>query len=396
MRPPVLTILFALCATTLFAQLGSNLYGITGDNPGDASWSSLRTFDPALRQPQLITSNELTARQAAAQPEGSVSSYKKALCSGAAAIALDKGTGRLFYVTMIKGDIRYLDLQAGNQTLPVQAGNLYSHFSLDQRSIPGPAQQGPIVTRLTHGVDQYIYGISNDGYHFFRFAPARPQEVEVLGSLSNHADNGAVSIHTQATSWGGDMVPDQQGNFYVYSAAGHVFYIHTVQRQAQYLGSLSLPQDFVVSGAAALEDGSVLLTSSTGTGAYLVLETPQSLSVRVFKGSFNASDLASTYFAGKQPVSSAATPAAPHMQVYPNPVQGGAIRLHIPGGLEAGTYQCAISDAGGRRASTVTFQAAQGQTQVTLQAGTLAKGIYQLQVHSARLSAPQVLRVWVP
>ena len=67
--------------------------------------------------------------------------------------------------------------------------------------------------------------------------------------------NKGVSIHNSCSSYGGDMIADDNGNLYVFSARNHVFKINIESKVATHLGIISgLPTGFTVNGAAVTDE----------------------------------------------------------------------------------------------------------------------------------------------
>ena len=94
-----------------------------------------------------------------------------------------------------------------------------------------------------------------------------------LGNLVDVAANGQVSVHSQCSSWGGDMVAGTDGLLYLITHRKYVFSIDPSSRMTTYMGVIKgLPESFNVNGAAVDQEGRVLMSCSFGNQLYYHLD----------------------------------------------------------------------------------------------------------------------------
>jgi hypothetical protein len=256
---------------------------------------------------------------------------------------------------------------------------------------------------MTIGADGYVYGMSNDGNGFFRISTsAKKPVIENLGILSDDAANGAMSIHSSCSSWGGDMIASADGSLYIFSMYQQVFKVNPTDKKATWLGKIQgLPADFTVNGAAVDTDGSIVLSSSTLTGKYAIINDPAVLNatVKQHPGWYNASDLASgnLLFSKKDAVVFGEFDRSTQQSgvgVYPNPVTNGQVIVHFKDGL-SGKHSLDLLDISGavQQQSSVNLN---GQAQrVTIRTGVLAQGIYLLRVTNGQRREVETIKVMI-
>jgi hypothetical protein len=124
-----------------------------------------------------------------------------------------------------------------------------------------------------------------------------------LGSLVDDPSNGGVSIHNRCSSWGGDMIADDEGNLYILSSRNSVYKIDVETKAAKLLGYIKgLPQDFTTNGAVVTTEGKVLVSSAVNGNAYFLVDPKDwSYPVRSKAGIFRSSDLANSNYLQTRP-----------------------------------------------------------------------------------------------
>src|SRR5690606_40297062 len=132
--------------------------------------------------------------------------------------------------TMFIDQLRYIDLR----TMNVYYVTASDFTGMTVKS----ADQSNIITRMTIGDDGYGYALTNDGTNLIRFSTGKDFTVTNLGRLLDAPENNAVSVHNSCTSYGGDMIADNDGNLYILSARNHVFKVDIETRVATHLGSV--------------------------------------------------------------------------------------------------------------------------------------------------------------
>jgi hypothetical protein len=407
MKAPIL--LFSiLSAGVAFAQ--QNIFAVTDLKAGGAAWSNIREAS-FKTEGNLILKNQdfngervdlgtqqkrVVSGQAITQPDD------LPMHSGVAALAYDRVHNRLYFSTMFNGDIRYVSLRKGDPAY-YQVGKVYSTIALPNNVPVSSTNQGPVITRMTIGADGYVYGMSNDGNGFFRISTsAKKPVIENLGKLSDDAANGAMSIHSSCSSWGGDMIASADGSLYIFSMYQQVFKVNPADKKTTWLGKIQgLPADFTVNGAAVDTDGSIVLSSSTLTGKYAIINDPAVLNatVKQHPGWYNASDLASgnLLFSKKDAVVFGEFDRSTQQSgvgVYPNPVTNGQVIVHFKDGL-SGKHSLDLLDISGavQQQSSVNLN---GQAQrVTIRTGVLAQGIYLLRVTNGQRREVETIKVMI-
>lgn len=361
------------------AQKNAEIFAITDETPDGKAWVSLRILQSARNQTRLLATNSNFKTNLSASNANAI---QKALCSGSAAVGYDEKSNRVFYITAIKGDLRYCEIKTGNTIYG--ATNIYTTVVPDLEINNGPENQGDIFTRMTMGADGFMYALTNNGRLFIRFNPDKPEKLENLGAV--HGFETSAEAAGEQT-WGGDMISDSKGNLIVFSAKGHVFTINTTSRQANLIGKLqNMPEQFVISGAAVQEDGSILLSSTGGPVKSAVL-----YSIDVLKLSdgantsilFNSGDLASSYFyktTGQQVIPNTNT-AKGSFAVSPNPVLNGRFQISLSDGLPEGNYQIELVNMSGARVFGNTQTLSGGKLSNALQTQNIPAGMYLVKLY---------------
>ena len=171
-------------------------------------------------------------------------------------MAYDKKNNRLYFTPMFIDQLRYVDLK----TMKVfyvtdQAFTKFGSMHNDE---------GKVITRMVINPDGTGYAVSNDANTFIRFTTGKKLQITQLGSLVDDPSNGGVSIHNRCSSWGGDMIADDEGNLYILSSRNSVYKIDVETKAAKLLGYIKgLPQDFTTNGAVVTTEGKVLVSSAS-------------------------------------------------------------------------------------------------------------------------------------
>jgi Secretion system C-terminal sorting domain len=302
-------------------------------------------FDAATKKPTDFLGQNIADRGYDLRP---------AFNSGVAALALDKRNNRLWYTPMFIDQLRYIDLK----TMKVYYVTDNALTGITQKS----ADQGNIVTRMVIASDGNGYAMTNDATQLIQFTTGKNTHIVNLGSIVDDPANKGVSIHNSCSSFGGDIIADDDGNLYVFSARNHVFKIKVETKVATHLGAISgLPAGFTVNGAAVNENNKIIIASAVESGSYFFIDiksliaTPYKIDGTVW----HSSDLASanllvsgnknkgtiTELIGKN------TPVAPgsdKISIYPNPVTNNQFAIQFTQ-MEAGNYIVFVTDVMGRQ-----------------------------------------------
>ncbi len=249
---PVSLLLGTILLTTLAQSQNDRFaYAVTDVQKEGANWSFLRKLNLQTGEYGQVVLNGTDLKQqaydAATKKQienfSTVEKYgystQPAFSSGVAAIAYDKKNNRVYYTPMFIDQLRYVDLK----TMKV-------YYVTDQPLTGMPTKssdQGNIVTRMTIAGDGNIYTMTNDATHLIRFSTGKKLNIEDLGTLVDDPANNGTSIHNSCSSYGGDMVADNDGNLYVISARNHVFKVNIETKEATHLGAITgLPSNFTV------------------------------------------------------------------------------------------------------------------------------------------------------
>jgi hypothetical protein len=271
-----------------------------------------------------------------------------------AAAAYDSRHNRLFFIPMRNGELRWLDLNSRNGELKFTAASSTILSSVNQ------LDEANNFTRMTIGPDGNGYAITNDGNHLIRFTTGKKIVMTDLGNLVDASTSNGVSVHNKCSSWGGDIIADQAGKLYLFTASNLLFTIDINSRVASYVGRIkNLEPSFTINGAAVDNDDNVIVGSAnTFDGFYKVnLKDLTAEKLNTSGQVFNTSDLANSNllysnsnlgsaelvqrdFIGNESVS-----------IYPNPVSGSQFKITFDN-TRRGEYNVALTDLQGRLVQT--------------------------------------------
>jgi Secretion system C-terminal sorting domain len=384
-----------------FAQKSNKVFAITNDNTiGSGNlWMNISEVDP--RSGQLLRPLFERTRTSYALYDGiskiktygdqigvnqqQVSSNQYPTATMVAAAAYDNRHNRLFITPMQIPELRWVDMDDNNTTLKVYCVKLPS---LSNQDLADPANH---ITRMAINSDGYGYALTNDANHLFRFTTGKKIAITDLGSIQDGGDNQSVSIHNKCSSFGGDMIADNQGNLYVISAYHAVFKVDVPNRTAIYLSHIKgLPANYTTNGAAINEAGELIVSSANSTEGYFKVNMTDWESQKVSGNNKVAatSDLASPYFAfDKNPKINTTTPPSvisfQKISVYPNPVTEGIFRVSFDN-RETGNYSVQLMDIAGRIVLQRAIAVSNENQLVEIEAPKrLSRGMYLLKVLNA-------------
>jgi len=281
-------------------------------------------------------------------------SEQPAFNSGVAALAYDSKHGRIYYTPMFIDQLRYYDIKSQNV--------YYVTVPLTNKPAKS-SDQGNIITRMVIASDGNGYAMTNDGTQLISFTTGKKPQVIDLGSLVDDPSNKGVSIHNSCSSFGGDMIADDNGNLYVFSARNHVFKVNIESKVATHLGVISgLPAGFTVNGAAVNANNQVIVGSAMeSTSLFVVDAKTWAASPLKMNGTvYHTSDLANGNLlaSGDKPKAtnnidliSRNVPANigdSKINIYPNPVTNSQFTIQF-NDLAAGSYTVRITDVTGRQ-----------------------------------------------
>lgn len=370
-------IIFTAFSINSFSQNGT-FFAITGHGKGDFNWSDIRSFDMISGNVNSVLFQNGETNFSFLNAESNLPADKTAINIAptltknlvanisvpavfaanpsstlmmSAAIAYDQKHGKLFFATMKSNQLVWLDMKSLN--------NEPAFYTIDQPLVENAraGDEAFTITRMTIGADGNGYALTNDANHLIRFTTGNKTAITDLGNIVDAEANNGISIHNQCTGWGGDIVADAFGKLYLFSAAHQVFVIDVDSRIATYKGNvLNLPGTFSLNGAAADNDGNVIVSSaSTFDGFYKInMAGLSATKLPTTSQVFNASDLASSYLLNQNEATMDKT-TLPQVDeignsfitIYPNPVSDGQVKISFDKTV-AGEYKIELNDLQGR------------------------------------------------
>ena len=304
--------------------------------------------------------------------------------SGVAAIAYDRKNNRIWFTPMFIDQLRYIDLK----TMKL--------FYVTDNTLIGSnmknADQGNIVTRMVIADDGNGYAVTNDGNNLVRFN-TKNLAVTNLGTLTDAPENNGVSIHNSCSSYGGDMIADDNGNLIIVSARNTVFRVNIESKVATMLGTIkNLPANFTSNGMVVNDQNQILLSSAVNADTWAILSLDQ-MTATSFKpegGIWRSSDLANSNIlqtkTASTPAQEVITRVVPgdenKIMVYPNPVNDNRFTVQFSQ-LEAGVYTMMLSDVMGRQVvnRSININGVEHAENVNLNSAN-AKGVYLIKLTS--------------
>ncbi len=392
---PTLVLGTAVLISTFTQAQDRFAYAITDVNQNTAGWTVLRKlnlqtgiYSDALLNgvdAKQVVYDASTKKQIEPTVDARYNNYSQvAFSTGVAAIAFDKKNNRLYYTPMFIDQLRYIDLK----TMKV-------YYVADQSFTGGNIhnEEANIVTRMVIAPDGYGYAVTNDANSFIRFSTGKKLTIEQLGSLVDDPDNTGISCHNRCSSWGGDMVADDAGNLYMFTARNSVFRVNIETKVATWLGPIKgIPSDFTTNGVVVTDDGNLLAGSQGYTKSWYIID-PKSWSATEYKspnGVYLTSDLANSNILTtrkKSPTEITTIPASEGalsniIQLYPNPISVSNNQFKIQfNKLEAGEYTLELTDVTGKHVMTQKISLVnEGQVQTINLKKNTAQGIYLVKV----------------
>jgi hypothetical protein len=387
-----------LIANMALSQSDRFAYAVTDMNKEGANWSFLRKVDlqTGAYSEILLSGNDVSRLSYDAATKKQMTTpltdtrygnlANAAFGTGVAAAAYDKRHDRLYFTPMFFDQLRYIDLKTMNVYF-VNGTNFSGQATK-------AADQSNIITRMVIGDDGNGYALTNDGNHLIRFSTGKKFEVSDLGALVDAAENKGVSVHNSCSSFGGDMIADNDGNLFVFSARNNVFQVNIESKVATHLGTITgLPANFTTNGAAVDENNQVLISSAVNSTSLYSIDPKTLVATAMKAGSspWHTADLAnSNILVTRKSVSAPELIAAKaailndKIQLYPNPVTTNQFNIQFSG-TDGGTYTVQVTDARGQTVAQKWVSVnGKGQTIAGINLpAPAAKGIYIVKVNDA-------------
>lgn len=294
--------------------------------------------------------------------------YNNAQAVNMATLAYDTSNNNLVYMPMFSSNIYVLNAKSREITLVennvarVTACDINSHF-----------------TRMTTGYDGSIYALNNVGTQFIKISKVGNQySVVDLGTITDDTANAKNSFTTMETGFGGDMIADAEGNFYVFSASGNVFKVVTKDLKARFIGKISgIPDSYSVNGSAVNAKGNVVIASAKGGSLYEVdLNT---LQAKQLPGEQNLHiyDLASKYFANDKAVSGN---VFANIDIYPTRVDEKLININVNDKAVKGNIRLNVFDLSGKNVMKHSLSVKEGSLNQQVYLRNLVSGAYLVNI----------------
>ena len=373
-------------------------YAVTDMQQQGPSWNFLRKLNLQTGEysqvlltgndPSLVAFNATTKKQFEAPVSDKLygTTANAAFATGVAAMAYDKKNNRIYYTPMMIDQLRYIDLKTMNV------------FYVADQAFTGKPQkssdQGNIVTRMVIASDGNGYAMTNDGTQLIKFSTGKKLTITDLGAVVDDQANKGISIHNSCSSFGGDMIADDNGNLYAISARNHVFKINIESKVATHLGAITgLPAAYTINGAAVNDDNKIVVASATQGGSLFTVDakylvaTPYTIAGTVWQTAdlANGNLLESGVRAKGSVIELISRTDQPNsgdgkINIYPNPITNNQFVIQF-NQLEAGNYNIQVTDIMGRQVvqQAVTINGDNQAQSIKLNSAT-SKGVYLVKV----------------
>ncbi len=381
---PSLAIAVFLISSHSIAQKNT-AFAVTGETKGNFNWNVIReidlstgevvrtVYDPSVKK-------SINYKLSSGQEKGN-SLLASATGSGVAAAAFDALHNRLYFTGMRSSSLMYFDFSSNDLNVVVN-DNLA--FNTGDKG-----DEANVITRMALSSEGIGYAITNDGKSLIRFTTDQKPSVTNLGQLIDGKKNGAMSIHAQCSSWGGDMVGDAYGNMYLVTYRNHIYKINPKTRIADYLGQIKgLKPEFTSNGMVVNDDGEVIISSATLSDNYYKVNISTLEATAVNKKDeqvFNSSDLANSNLLYQTKGDAekfvwSEVKGNDAMSIYPNPALNKTFTLQFDK-VPAGRYNLALTDAAGRNVINKAINVSlPGQTEEVSLPRASAGGMYLMKL----------------
>lgn len=369
MKKTLSTLILLFVSASSFAQ--QDIFALTGKESSNIIFQDFRALDSkkGMTQNILLSANDqpkIYSSKLNKEIFENKNSSANALANQIATLAVD-GNGNLVYMPMYSPNIYVLDAKTKNVTLV--ENNL---------SNPTACDTGSQFSRMTMGSDGHIYTLSNSGSQLLKISSNNGKyTVADLGTVTDDSANGENQLSKMQTGFGGDMIADDNNNFYIFSAMGSVFKFNINEMKAKFLGKIKgLPQNFSTNGVAVNADGKIILASAKGGVLHsLKLET---LQAEPMSGNINLPiyDLGSPYVlrSNKQMVN------IDKNDIYPTKVSEGFVNVKLAKS-QKGNANVKVYNASGNLVSTQTITNI-SNSESRIELGKLISGVYLVNVES--------------
>jgi hypothetical protein len=350
---PSLVLSTLLISSSLTAQKNT-AFAVTGTAKGNINWTVIREIDlltGGVIRTVYDPSVNKNIRYKATGGREIKNNIKRGSATGfgVAATAFDAVHNRLYFTNMKGSELMYFDLASEEANVVVDDNPSFNTGN--------KFEEGNVITRMAFASDGYGYAITNDGKNMIRFTTDQKPSISNLGELIDGKKNGTMSVHSQCSSWGGDMVGDAYGNLYMVTYRNHLFKINPKTRITDYLGPIKgLPAEFTSNGMVVNDNGDLIVTSATTSDNYFQVNV-STLDASPLKKTddkvYNCSDLANSnlLYQTKGMVTNnfmvGEIKGNQAVSIFPNPTFNKTFSVQFDK-IPAGKYNLALSDASGR------------------------------------------------
>ena len=370
MKRHLFPIILLFLGNTIHAQ--QDLFALAGKDSPRIEFNDIRMMNAdgssATQIFTSVTPSEVFSQNSRMKITEDRNSYGNAQAMNLAALATDSSQENLVYMPMFSSNIYVLNQNTKQITLvennvaKVTSCDVNSHF-----------------TRMTLGYDGAIYALNNAGTQLLQISKKDGQyAVADLGIVKDAASNGKNSFTSMETGFGGDMISDAEGNFYVFSASGNAFKISSKSLQAYFLGKISgLPENYSVNGVAVNSKGKIVVASAKGNALYEV--NFESLEAKQLAGETNLHiyDLASKYFLNDRKAIGAPSINA---EIYPTRIDEDFIYVNLNQTKIKGNIKVEIFDLSGKNVLSKKLSIKDGNLNERIELSTLFQGAYLVSV----------------
>ncbi len=365
-----LSSLFLLSISTVaFGQ--QDLIALTGKETTNIVFQDFRALDSktGLAQNILLSSAEQPTVFSSKLKHEIIEDRKSnanAVASQMAAMAVD-ARGKLVYMPMYSSNIYILDSKTKDIILLE-----------NQLSNPRACDTGSQFSRMTIGTDGNVYALSNSGAQLLKISYEDGKySVTDLGIVKDDSGNGENLLSKMQTGFGGDMIADDNNNFYIFSAMGNVFKVSVNDMKAKFIGKIkSLPENFSINGVAVNSEGKIVLASAKG-GVFHTLNL-ETLHAEKMNNNLDMPvyDLGSPYVLKSNKVAVDVN----KNDIYPTKVSEGFVNVRIANNQQ-GNALVKIYNAAGTLVSNQTITNI-SNSENRIELGKLVSGVYIVNVES--------------
>ena len=394
MKSKILLFSGLVCVLFTNAQRSTTAFAVTSNSKGTFNWTELRQIDletgklirnvyESSMQDYAVFNARTKAKIQVKDKDGNLIDHMHLPFGGlSAACAYDRKNERLYFSPIFRNELRYIDLKG-------KSPKFYYYSDEPLMNVKDPAAESNHITRMVIAANGKGYALSNDAMHLVEFNTNKGSGITDLGALKDDASNNGVSIHERNSSWGGDLIADEEGALYLFSANKHVFKIDPKTMTATFIGKVNgIPAEYTTNGAVVDDEGNVILSSANNSMTYYRVDMIElnATSIKQSEGNvvYNCSDLANGNVLkikkGPVPVLLSREELKPGLvSVYPNPVLGDNLRIYFNEQLN-GRFELQLLDGKGVKAFQRSIVVHGNNRVIDVPIPSVAKGAYIINI----------------